>query len=116
MLPGFVPPSGRSLSTKLQCFSLVAFHLLILTLDLLLFLFLFLQLLLGYLPPDRSLWPSEMAKKRSQYKQFKDELLMNPVCCIGELTTFLLFLSSNFYVKQQAGFIGWKIRSYWVRV
>ncbi|XP_075654125.1 uncharacterized protein LOC142624443 isoform X2 [Castanea sativa] len=36
------------------------------------------KLLLGYLPPDRSLWPSEMAKKRSQYKQFKDELLMNP--------------------------------------
>nr|XP_023927720.1 TBC1 domain family member 13-like isoform X2 [Quercus suber]POE91592.1 isoform 3 of tbc1 domain family member 13 [Quercus suber] len=36
------------------------------------------KLLLGYLPLDRSLWPSEMAKKRSQYKQFKDELLMNP--------------------------------------
>ena len=43
-----------------------------------------LQLLLGYLPLDRSLWPSEMAKKRSQYKQFKDELLMNPVCCCFE--------------------------------
>ncbi|KAL3828400.1 hypothetical protein ACJIZ3_017202 [Penstemon smallii] len=36
------------------------------------------KLLLGYLPPDRSLWPSELAKKRSQYKQFKEELLMNP--------------------------------------
>ncbi|XP_010527478.1 PREDICTED: TBC domain-containing protein C1952.17c-like [Tarenaya hassleriana] len=36
------------------------------------------KLLLGYLPPDRSFWPSEMAKKRSQYKQFKEELLMKP--------------------------------------
>ncbi|XP_061990987.1 uncharacterized protein LOC133709301 isoform X2 [Rosa rugosa] len=36
------------------------------------------KLLLGYLPPDRALWPSELAKKRSQYKHFKDELLMNP--------------------------------------
>lgn len=37
------------------------------------------QVLLGYLPTDRSLWPSELAKKRSQYKQFKEELLVNPV-------------------------------------
>jgi len=37
------------------------------------------QLLLDYLSPDRSLWSSELAKKRSQYKQFKEELLMNPV-------------------------------------
>ncbi|XP_050220522.1 uncharacterized protein LOC126670745 [Mercurialis annua] len=36
------------------------------------------KLLLGYLPADRSLWSSELAKKRSQYKHFKDELLMNP--------------------------------------
>ncbi|CAN6830125.1 hypothetical protein Bca4012_032078 [Brassica carinata] len=36
------------------------------------------KLLLGYLSPDRSLWSSELAKKRSQYKQFKEELLMNP--------------------------------------
>ncbi|XP_011006965.1 PREDICTED: TBC1 domain family member 13-like [Populus euphratica] len=36
------------------------------------------KLLLGYLPPDRSLWSSELAKKRSQYKRFKEELLMNP--------------------------------------
>ncbi|KAK9933181.1 hypothetical protein M0R45_020385 [Rubus argutus] len=36
------------------------------------------KLLLAYLPPDRALWPSELAKKRSQYKHFKDELLMNP--------------------------------------
>ncbi|CAN6580157.1 unnamed protein product [Malus baccata var. baccata] len=36
------------------------------------------KLLLGYLPPDRGLWSSELAKKRSQYKHFKDELLMNP--------------------------------------
>ncbi|KAK3187908.1 hypothetical protein Dsin_027469 [Dipteronia sinensis] len=36
------------------------------------------KLLLGYLPPDRSLWSSDLAKKRSQYKHFKEELLMNP--------------------------------------
>ncbi|KAH1196283.1 TBC1 domain family member 13 [Glycine max] len=36
------------------------------------------KLLLGYLPPDRSLWSSELAKKRSQYKNFKDDLLTNP--------------------------------------
>nr|GMC73234.1 TBC1 domain family member 13 [Ipomoea batatas] len=36
------------------------------------------KLLLGYLPCDRSSWPSELAKKRSQYKHFKDDLLMNP--------------------------------------
>ncbi|KAM7261428.1 hypothetical protein ACFE04_008795 [Oxalis oulophora] len=36
------------------------------------------KLLLGYLPPDRSLWPAELAKKRTQHKKFKDELLMNP--------------------------------------
>lgn len=36
------------------------------------------KLLLGYLPCDRSLWTSELAKKRSQYEHFKEELLMNP--------------------------------------
>nr|XP_043639166.1 TBC1 domain family member 13-like isoform X2 [Erigeron canadensis] len=36
------------------------------------------KLLLYYLPSDKELWSSELAKKRSQYKQFKDELLMNP--------------------------------------
>ncbi|KAB2041185.1 hypothetical protein ES319_D02G130900v1 [Gossypium barbadense] len=36
------------------------------------------KLLLGYLPPDRLQWSSELAKKRSEYKQFKEELLMNP--------------------------------------
>ncbi|PSS32804.1 TBC1 domain family member protein [Actinidia chinensis var. chinensis] len=36
------------------------------------------KLLLGYLPTDRGLWSSELAKKRSQYKHFKEELLMNP--------------------------------------
>ncbi|XP_030533848.1 TBC1 domain family member 13 isoform X1 [Rhodamnia argentea] len=36
------------------------------------------KLLLGYLPPDRGLWPSELAKKRSQYKNFKVEVLTNP--------------------------------------
>ncbi|CAJ1939138.1 unnamed protein product [Sphenostylis stenocarpa] len=36
------------------------------------------KLLLGYLPPERGLWSSELAKKRSQYKQFKEEILMNP--------------------------------------
>ncbi|KAI4345362.1 hypothetical protein L6164_012493 [Bauhinia variegata] len=36
------------------------------------------KLLLGYLPLDRGLWSSELAKKRSQYKHFKEDLLMNP--------------------------------------
>ncbi|KAF7837001.1 TBC1 domain family member 13 [Senna tora] len=36
------------------------------------------KLLLGYLPLDRGLWSSELAKKRSQYKHFKEEILMNP--------------------------------------
>ncbi|KAK4751333.1 hypothetical protein SAY87_004815 [Trapa incisa] len=36
------------------------------------------KLLLGYLPPDRGLWLSELAKKRLQYQNFKTELLMNP--------------------------------------
>ncbi|CAH9080142.1 unnamed protein product [Cuscuta europaea] len=36
------------------------------------------KLLLGYLPIDRSSWPSELTKKRSQYKHFKEDLLMNP--------------------------------------
>ncbi|GFY93070.1 Ypt/Rab-GAP domain of gyp1p superfamily protein [Actinidia rufa] len=36
------------------------------------------KLLLGYLPVDRGLWSSELPKKRSQYKHFKEELLMNP--------------------------------------
>ncbi|KAK6161736.1 hypothetical protein DH2020_005117 [Rehmannia glutinosa] len=49
------------------------------------------KLLLGYLPADRSLWPSELAKKRSQYKSFKEELLMNPIhieqkACQSEIT------------------------------
>ncbi|KAL9232776.1 hypothetical protein vseg_007845 [Gypsophila vaccaria] len=36
------------------------------------------KLLLGYLPGDRAMWPAELAKKRSQYKHFKDDLLMTP--------------------------------------
>ncbi|KAG1331487.1 TBC1 domain family member 13 [Cocos nucifera] len=36
------------------------------------------KLLLGYLPPDRTLWAHELDKKRSQYNAFKDELLLNP--------------------------------------
>lgn len=36
------------------------------------------KLLLAYLPNDRTTWPSELAKKRSQYKHFKDDLLMSP--------------------------------------
>ncbi|XP_010522393.1 PREDICTED: TBC1 domain family member 13 [Tarenaya hassleriana] len=36
------------------------------------------KLLLGYLPSERSLWLSELAKKRSQYKHYKEELLMSP--------------------------------------
>ncbi|XP_043705003.1 TBC1 domain family member 13-like [Telopea speciosissima] len=36
------------------------------------------KILLGYLPCDRSLWATELTKKRSQYKRFKEELLVNP--------------------------------------
>ncbi|XP_021751288.1 TBC1 domain family member 13-like isoform X2 [Chenopodium quinoa] len=36
------------------------------------------KLLLGYLPSDRAMWPSELANKRSQYNHFKDDLLMSP--------------------------------------
>ncbi|XP_022761893.1 TBC1 domain family member 13-like isoform X4 [Durio zibethinus] len=36
------------------------------------------KLLLGYLPPDRGQWLCELPKKRSQYRHFKEELLMNP--------------------------------------
>ncbi|CAK9141432.1 unnamed protein product [Ilex paraguariensis] len=36
------------------------------------------KLLLGYLPRDRAVWALELGKKRSQYKHFKEDLLMNP--------------------------------------
>eukprot|EP00262_Sarcandra_glabra_P008538 TRINITY_DN22067_c0_g1_i1.p1 TRINITY_DN22067_c0_g1~~TRINITY_DN22067_c0_g1_i1.p1 ORF type:complete len:434 (+),score=52.56 TRINITY_DN22067_c0_g1_i1:112-1413(+) len=36
------------------------------------------KLLLGYLPSDRGLWATELVKKRSQYRLFKEELLVNP--------------------------------------
>ncbi|KAK9725780.1 hypothetical protein RND81_05G168700 [Saponaria officinalis] len=36
------------------------------------------KLLLGYLPSDRAMWASELAKKRSHYLNFKDDLLMSP--------------------------------------
>ncbi|XP_071736350.1 uncharacterized protein [Rutidosis leptorrhynchoides] len=36
------------------------------------------KLLLGYLPTDKGLWSSELVKKRSQYKRFKKDLLINP--------------------------------------
>ncbi|KVI08256.1 hypothetical protein Ccrd_013370 [Cynara cardunculus var. scolymus] len=36
------------------------------------------QLLLAYLPSDKGIWLSELTKKRSQYKHFKEDLLMNP--------------------------------------
>ena len=37
------------------------------------------QLLLGYLPPDRGLWPYELEKKRNQYSAYNEEFLLNPV-------------------------------------
>ncbi|GJT66996.1 hypothetical protein Tco_1018476 [Tanacetum coccineum] len=36
-------------------------------------------LLLAYLPRNKALWSSELAKKRSQNKNFKDDLLRNPL-------------------------------------
>ncbi|KAK2443168.1 Ypt/Rab-GAP domain of gyp1p superfamily protein [Trifolium repens] len=49
------------------------------------------KILLGYLPPDRGLWSSELAKKRSQYKRFKQEILINP----SEITR-RMFSSGNY--------------------
>ena len=37
-----------------------------------------LQLLLGYLPVERSKWGEELDAKRKGYAQFCDELLLNP--------------------------------------
>ncbi|GER28786.1 Ypt/Rab-GAP domain of gyp1p superfamily protein [Striga asiatica] len=60
------------------------------------------KLLLGYLPSDRSLWPSELAKKRSQYKHFKEELLMNP----SEITRRLEKSSlENYELDSSQGFL-----------
>lgn len=36
------------------------------------------KLLLGYLPNDRAFWAEELDRKRSQYKAFKEEFLLNP--------------------------------------
>jgi len=36
------------------------------------------QLLLGYLPTDRGLWPYELEKKRNQYSAYNEEFLLNP--------------------------------------
>uniref|UniRef100_A0A7N2LY92 Ypt/Rab-GAP domain of gyp1p superfamily protein n=1 Tax=Quercus lobata TaxID=97700 RepID=A0A7N2LY92_QUELO len=68
------------------------------------------KLLLGYLPLDRSLWPSEMAKKRSQYKQFKDELLMNPVYLHDSVILELFFPSSLQYLDRQER-VSWEVCS-----
>ncbi|XP_020526552.1 TBC1 domain family member 13 isoform X2 [Amborella trichopoda] len=42
------------------------------------------KLLLGYLPNDRDMWANELAKKRSQYALFREELLLNPDTEIAE--------------------------------
>ncbi|RWV85525.1 hypothetical protein BHE74_00025949 [Ensete ventricosum] len=36
------------------------------------------QLLLGYLPNDHEFWVQELDRKRAQYKDFKEEFLVNP--------------------------------------
>eukprot|EP01060_Flectonema_neradi_P029950 TRINITY_DN4255_c0_g1_i1.p1 TRINITY_DN4255_c0_g1~~TRINITY_DN4255_c0_g1_i1.p1 ORF type:complete len:454 (+),score=88.41 TRINITY_DN4255_c0_g1_i1:86-1363(+) len=36
------------------------------------------RVLLGYLPPDESLWEEELIKKRKQYKDFCDEFIVLP--------------------------------------
>ncbi|XP_051127868.1 uncharacterized protein LOC127249208 isoform X2 [Andrographis paniculata] len=59
------------------------------------------KLLLGYLPADRSLWPSELAKKRSQYKNFKEELLMSP----SEITRRLEDSSLENYELNGKGYL-----------
>lgn len=37
-----------------------------------------LQLLLGYLPADRSEWSAVLKQKRATYQQFCDELIIDP--------------------------------------
>jgi hypothetical protein len=36
------------------------------------------QLLLGYLPPDRKQWDPVLTQKRATYKQFCEELIIDP--------------------------------------
>ena len=36
------------------------------------------QLLLGYLPLERSKWEPVLARKRAAYAQFRDELIIDP--------------------------------------
>ncbi|CAN7038980.1 unnamed protein product [Brassica oleracea var. botrytis] len=61
------------------------------------------KLLLGYLPPERSLWSSELKQKRSQYKHYKDELLASP--SHAEADAFFCFVEllsgfRDFYCQQ----------------
>ncbi|TYJ42664.1 hypothetical protein E1A91_A03G103500v1 [Gossypium mustelinum] len=64
------------------------------------------KLLLGYLPPDHLQWSSELAKKRSEYKQFKEELLMNPVThgehplSLGESSIWNQFFQDTEIIEQ----------------
>lgn len=57
------------------------------------------QLLLGYLPPDRALWSSQLANKRSQYKHFKDDLLINPVSFLTCLPWLLFYFSNHTHLN-----------------
>lgn len=66
------------------------------------------QLLLGYLPPDRSLWSTELAKKRSQYKHFKDELLMNPVSHVEDF--FIIFFPSYLSINVGSELLDTKMK------
>jgi hypothetical protein len=61
------------------------------------------QLLLGYLPTDRGLWPNELEKKRSQYGAYKEEFLLNPVSLrllvwvsISDLLFFVIFILGQY--------------------
>ncbi|KAG4933447.1 hypothetical protein JHK87_047449 [Glycine soja] len=48
------------------------------------------KVLLGYLPPNLGLWYVELAKKRSQYKQFKEDIFMN--LAFAEADAFFCFV------------------------
>lgn len=54
------------------------------------------QLLLGYLPNDHEFWVQELDRKRSQYKDFKEEFLVNPVSLLEDpLIGYLFFEIMN---------------------
>ncbi|CAG7909112.1 unnamed protein product [Brassica rapa] len=61
------------------------------------------ELLLGYLPPEHSLWSSELKQKRSQYKHYRNELLTSPesmkniLLVIAKLTQGIRYVQNEIF-------------------